>query len=109
MPNPLEALRGAQHIGPTMFDNQQLTNSAVPGPPPSGILAGLRGLFSRAAPVAEEALPASIKALGEVSAEHAPLGGEAAYNATRPAPRVIQDPLEVGYNRIMERFNQGPR
>lgn len=106
MPNPLEALKGARSIGPTMFDNQQLTNSAVPGPPPSGILAGLRGLISRAAPVAEEALPASLKALGEVSAEHAPVGGEAAYNALRPAPRAIQDPIQAGYDRIMSRFSK---
>jgi hypothetical protein len=47
------------------------------------------------------AIPKAATATVAPGAEFAPVGGEAAYNATRPAVQKVADPMEAVYKRIM--------
>lgn len=84
--DPLKALSGAQGIGPSQLDGVELKVGAMPMPPISRIGGFLSRLFRKPAPAISKQAPT----LGEHVAEFAPVGGEAAFNASRVNPSVIE-------------------
>lgn len=109
MPNPLDGLKKAQHIGPDPLGASNMSRGEMMPFPVGSAMEAIAGIpkVAEAAKGASELFPGMREyfgpvqeTLGEYMPDFTPVGGESMYNIGKQALKGVSDPLEWAYKRI---------